>query len=90
MATQAAAHEAEIAEERRLRKEEARRAQAEVQQQMAQMYSFIQGLRFRWVNNYLRWHSADSGSGSGNSSCEQLDNLGSFISNIRDLEIVQT
>ena len=44
MATQAAAHEAAIAEERRLRKEEARRAQAEVQQQMAQMYSFIQGL----------------------------------------------
>ena len=44
MAAQAAAHEAAIAEERRLRKEEARRAQAEVQQQMAQMYSFIQGL----------------------------------------------
>ena len=44
MAAQAAAHEAVIAEERRLRKEEARRAQAEVQQQMAQMYSFIQGL----------------------------------------------
>jgi len=44
MATQAAAHEAAIAKERRLRKEEARRAQAEVQQQMAQMYSFIQGL----------------------------------------------
>ena len=44
MATQAAAHEAAIADERRLRKEEARRAQAEVQQQMAQMYSFIQGL----------------------------------------------
>ena len=33
---------------------------------------------------------ADSGSSTGNSSCEQLDNLGSFISNIRDLEIVQT
>ena len=44
MAAQAAAHEAVIAEERRLREEEARRAQAEVQQQMAQMYSFIQGL----------------------------------------------
>jgi len=44
MAAQAAAHEAAIAEERRLREEEARRAQAEVQQQMAQMYSFIQGL----------------------------------------------
>ena len=43
MAAQAAAHEAAIAEERRLREEEARRAQAEVQQQMAQMYS-IQGL----------------------------------------------
>ena len=41
MAAQAAAHEAAIAEERRLG-EEARRAQAEVQQQMAQMYSFIQ------------------------------------------------
>ena len=41
MAAQAAAHEAAIAEERRLREEEARRAQAEVQQQMA---SFIQGL----------------------------------------------
>ena len=35
---------AAIAKERRLREEEARRAQAEVQQQMAQMYSFIQGL----------------------------------------------
>ena len=35
MAAQAAAHKAAIAEERRLRKEEARRAQAEVQQQMA-------------------------------------------------------
>ena len=44
MAAQVAAHEAAIAEERRLREEEARRAQAEVQQQMAQMYSFIQGL----------------------------------------------
>ena len=44
MAAQAAAHKAAIAEERRLREEEARRAQAEVQQQMAQMYSFIQGL----------------------------------------------
>ena len=44
MAAQAAAHEAAIAKERRLREEEARRAQAEVQQQMAQMYSFIQGL----------------------------------------------
>ena len=29
-------------------------------------------------------------SGSGNSSYEQLDNLGSFISNIRDLQNVQT
>ena len=44
MAAQAAAHEAAIAEERRLCEEEARRAQAEVHQQMAQMYSFIQGL----------------------------------------------
>ena len=44
MAAQTAALEAAIAEERRLREEEARRAQAEVQQQMAQMYSFIQGL----------------------------------------------
>ena len=44
MAAQEAAHEAAIAEERRLREEEKRRAQAEVQQQMAQMYSFIQGL----------------------------------------------
>jgi len=44
MAAQAAAHEMAIAEERRLREEEARRAQAKVQQQMAQMYSFIQGL----------------------------------------------
>ena len=44
MAAQTAAHEAAIAEERRIREEEARRAQAEVQQQMAQMYSFIQGL----------------------------------------------
>ena len=44
MAAQAAAHEAAIAEERRLREEEARRAQAEVQQQMAQMYNYIQGL----------------------------------------------
>ena len=44
MAAQAAAHEAAIAEERRLREEEVRMAQAEVQQQMAQMYSFIQGL----------------------------------------------
>ena len=35
MAAQVAAHEAAIAEVRRLRKEEARRAQAEVQQQMA-------------------------------------------------------
>ena len=43
MATQSAAHEAAIAEERRIREEEARSAQAEVQQQMAQMYSFIQG-----------------------------------------------
>ena len=44
MAAQAAVHEAAISEERRIREEEARRAQAEVQQQMAQMYSFIQGL----------------------------------------------
>jgi hypothetical protein len=44
MAAQAAAHEAAIDEERRIREEEARRAQAEVQQQMAQMYSFIHGL----------------------------------------------
>ena len=44
MAAQTAAHEAAIAEERRIREEEARRAQAEVQQHMAQMYSFIQGL----------------------------------------------
>ena len=44
MATQSAAHEAAIAEERRIREEEVRSAQAEVQQQMAQMYSFIQGL----------------------------------------------
>ena len=44
MAAQAAAQEAAIAEERRLREEEARRAQAEVQQQMAQIYSLIQGL----------------------------------------------
>ena len=35
MAAQAAAHKAAIAKERRLREEEARRAQAEVQQQMA-------------------------------------------------------
>ena len=57
MAAQAAAHEAAIAEERRLRKEEARRAQAEVQQQMTHMYSFIQGLSVQMVNNYLRWRS---------------------------------
>ena len=44
MAAQVAAHKAAIAEERRIREEEARRAQAEVQQQMAQIYSFIQGL----------------------------------------------
>ena len=44
MAAQAAAHEAAISEERMIHEEEARRAQAEVQQQMAQMYSFIQGL----------------------------------------------
>jgi len=44
MAAQAAAHEMAIAKERRLCEEEARRAQAKVQQQMAQMYSFIQGL----------------------------------------------
>ena len=44
MAAQAAAHKAAIAEERRIREEEVRRVQAEVQQQMAQMYSFIQGL----------------------------------------------
>ena len=44
MTAQAAAHEVAIAEERRLRKEEARRAQAEVQQQMAQMYHYIHGL----------------------------------------------
>jgi len=44
MVAQAAAHKAAIAEERRLREEEARRAHAEVQQQMAQMYSFIQDL----------------------------------------------
>ena len=44
MAAQVAAHEAAIAEERRLREEEARRAQAEVQQQMAQIGNYIQGL----------------------------------------------
>ena len=44
MAAQAATHEAAIAEESRIREEEARRTHAEVQQQMAQMYSFIQGL----------------------------------------------
>ena len=44
MAAQAAAHEVAIAEERRLREEAARRAQAEVQMQVAQMYSYIQGL----------------------------------------------
>ena len=32
----------------------------------------------------------DFGSGSGNSSYEQLDNLGTFISSIRDLENIQT
>jgi len=44
MAAQAATHEAAIAEERRIHEEEARRTHAEVQQQMAQMYSFIQDL----------------------------------------------
>ena len=44
MAAQVAAHKAAIAEERRIREEEVRRVQAEVQQQMAQMYSFVQGL----------------------------------------------
>ena len=44
MAAQVAAHKAAIAEERRIREEEVRRVQAEVQQQMAQIYSLIQGL----------------------------------------------
>ena len=90
MVAQAAAHEAVIAE----RGGYARRRRGGHRPRFSSRWpkctpSFMV-CRFRWVNNYLRWHSADSGSGSGNSSCEQLDNLGSFISNIRDLEIVQT
>ena len=64
MAMQSAAHEAAIAEERWIHEEEARSAQAEVQQQMAQMYSFIQGLSIqmgqqlppmaRWLRLQLR------------------------------------
>ena len=90
MAAQAAAHEAVIAERggyaRRRRGGHRPRFSSRWQRYTLSFKVF----RFRWVNNYLRWRSADSGSGSGNSSCKQLNNLGSFISNIRDLEIVQT
>ena len=44
MAAQKEAYEAALAEETRIQQLETARQQAEVQQQMAQMYSFIQGL----------------------------------------------
>ena len=44
MAAQKEAYKAALAEETRIRQLETARQQAEVQQQMAQMYNFIQGL----------------------------------------------
>ena len=87
MAAQAAAHEAAISEERRIHEEGAGRGSiADGPDVLLHSRSFGSNGSTTTSNAI----PADSGSGSGNSSCEQIDKLSIFISSIRDLENIQT
>ena len=85
MAAQAVAHETAIAEERRLREEGTGRGSAADGPDV-----LLHSRSFGSDGSTTTSDGVPADSGSGNSSCEQLDNLDFFISNIRDLENVQT